>query len=297
MRGFLSSGEVDRAVGRLADRQYGVVSRPQLDALGVSRGAIERRLASGRLLRLHRGVYAVGHRAPRREARWLAAVLAGGEGAVLSHRSAAALWGLMDDDGFRTDVTASRMPRHPGIDGHVVALEEGEMTVRLAIPVTTPARTLVDLARVVDRDTLLRAAREAQFRHLFHVPSVRAALLRRPSQHLRELVDDLTPTQSVLEDHLLAICDRNRIPRPATQQWLLGRRVDFVWPAERLVVETDGWRGHATQDAFQADRTTSNDLQLAGYAVLRFTYADVTRRPRRVATAIRAALRRTPPSG
>jgi hypothetical protein len=93
--GFLSAAEVDRAIGALAGRQYGVVSRAQLDALGVSRGAIERRLARRRLLHVHRGVYAVGHRAPRREARWLAAVLAAGEGAVLSHRSAAALWPLI----------------------------------------------------------------------------------------------------------------------------------------------------------------------------------------------------------
>ena len=293
MRGFLSSGDIDRTLGALAERQYGVVSRAQLVKLGVPRGAIERRLASGRLLRLHRGVYAVGHRAPRREARWLAAVLAGGEGAVLSHRSAAALWGLCADDGPFPDVTAAgRPPRHPAIAGHVADLRTSEVTVRLAIPVTTPARTLADLARVVDRDELVRAVREAQFQRLFHGPSMHEALLRRPSRDLRQLVENAAPTQSVLEDRLLEICDRHRIHRPLTQKLLAGRRVDFLWPEERLVVETDGWQSHGTRAAFQADRATSNELQLLGYAVLRFTHADL-RRPERVARAIRSGLRRT----
>jgi hypothetical protein len=189
MRGFLSAAEVDRAIGALAGRQYGVVSRAQLDALGVSRGAIERRLARGRLLHVHRGVYAVGHRASR-------------------------------------------------------------MTVHLAIPVTTPARTLAELARVVDRAELVRAVRQEQFQRLFHLPSVLAAHERRPSRQLRNLIEELLPTQSRLEDKLLDICDRHGLPRPLTQQGVLGRRIDFLWPAARLVVGTDGWQSHATQDAF-----------------------------------------------
>jgi very-short-patch-repair endonuclease len=289
MRGSQSSGDIDRAISTLAGRQYGVVSRAQLVALGIDRGAVERRLASGRLLRLHRGVYAVGHRAPRREARWLAAVLACGDGAVLSRRSAAALWGIRNDEGPRPDVAVAS-PRHPGVAAHAASLATCDVTVRLAIPVTSPARTLVELARVVDPEDLVRAVRQAQFLRLFHVPSMQDVLQRRPSSALRRLIDDIAPTQSILEDRLLSICDRHRIPRPLTQQPIGGRRVDFLWPGERVVVETDGWEGHSTPSAFQLDRTTSNALQLAGYAVLRFTHADIPRLSRQVAREIRAAL-------
>jgi very-short-patch-repair endonuclease len=231
---------------------------------------------------------ATGRRARTR----LAAVLAGGTGAVLSHRSAAALWQLVAVDGPHPDVTTVvRRTRHPGIAGHAASLSSRETTVRMAIPVTTPARTLVDLAHELDERELVRAVREAQFRRLFDRGAVRASLVRRPSRALRELLDDTAVTQTGLEDRLLAICDRHRIPRPRTQQRLVAGRVDFVWPAERLVVETDGWEAHSTAVAFQADRTASNALQLAGYAVLRFTYADLKRRSRLVARQIRAALR------
>jgi very-short-patch-repair endonuclease len=284
------SDRTDLAIAALADRQYGVVSRRQLAGLGIAARAIDRRIAAGRLFILHRGVYAVGHRAPRREARWLAAVLSCRQGAVLSHRSAAALWEIADDEAADPDVTVAAHRRAPGIVTHTSSLHAAEATAHRAIPVTSPARTLVDLARVVDDDALVRAVREAQFRRLFHIPSMQAALERRPSRVLRRMLVDIAPTQSILEDRLLGICDRHRIPRPLTQQPLVGRRVDFLWPGQRLVVETDGWEGHSTPTAFQRDRATSNALQLDGYAVLRFTHADITRRPRHVARQIRAAL-------
>jgi very-short-patch-repair endonuclease len=181
-------------------------------------------------------------------------------------------------------------PSHAWHATHTSCLNAVEATVHRGIPVTSPARTLVDPARVIDDDALVRAVREAQFRRLVHVPSIQEALERRPSCVLRRLIDDIAPTQSVPEDRLFQICDRYRIPRPLTQQPLVGRSVDFLWPAQRLVVEADGWEGHSTPTAFQHDRAMSNALQLAGYAVLRFTYADVTRRPRQVARQIRAAL-------
>ena len=290
MRAARPSGDIDRLLGALAGRQYGVVSRAQIAALGVGRGPVERRLASGRLIRLHHGVYAVGHRAPRTEARWLAAVLACGDGAALSHRSAAALWEMTTQDGPHPDVTVSGHRRIPGVTAHDSLLTAADLAVRKRIPVTSPARTLVDLARQVDHEELLRAVREAQFRHLFDPVSIDEALERRASRALRALLEDIAPTQSVLEDRLLRICDHHRIPRPLTQQSLAGRRVDFLWPQQHVVVETDGWQGHSTPTAFQSDRATSNALQLAGYAVLRFTHADVARRPSHVARQIRLAL-------
>ncbi len=290
MRAFESNDGIDRALARVAGRQYGVVSRAQLERLGADRGQIQRRLTSGRLLSMHHGVYAVGHRAPRTEARWLAAVLACGDGAVLSHRSAAALWRVLDREGGLPDVTSPSPRRRPGIAAHTARLAAADLAVHLRIPVTSPARTLVDLAHELDPEDLVRTVREAQFRRLFDPSAVQDALQRRRSRVLRQLLEDMAPTQSILEDRLLGICDRHGIPRPLTQQRLAGRRVDFLWPAERIVVETDGWQAHSTPTAFQADRATTNALQLAGYAVLRFTNADVTRRPAQIARQIRRAL-------
>jgi very-short-patch-repair endonuclease len=148
----------------------------------------------------------------------------------------------------------------------------------------------VDLASTVEPDDLQRAVREAQFLRLFDLEATHEALRRRPCRSLRVLLDDLVPARSHLEDRLLAICDREGIPRPQMQHPVLGRRMDFVWPAERVIVETDGWEAHGTRHAFQADRATSNALQLAGWTILRFTDADLRRRPVGVISQIRVAL-------
>jgi hypothetical protein len=291
MRASRAQTTTDHLIAALAAKQYGVVTRAQLAAAGLERGAIARRLAAGRLHRLHGAVYAVGHRAPRREARWLAAVLACGPGAVLSHRSAAALWGVHDAEGPWPDVTvATRNGRRPAaITVHRAQLARPDRRRRAGIPVTSPARTLADLARQVDQADLVRAVREAQFLRRFDLAAVQELLGRRPCRPLRILVEDLALTQSGLEDGLLNICDHHGISRPLTQQPLLGRRVDFLWPYERVVVETDGWQGHGTRSAFQADRTISNRLQLDGYTIPRFTHTDLARRPASVARQIRAA--------
>ncbi len=213
-----------------------------------------------------------------------------GPGAVLSHRSAGLLWGVLTTEGPSPDITSPAHRRTPGVRCHTAALTRTETAVHQRIPVTSPARTLADLAHVLTDDDLTRAVREAQFRRLFHLPAMLAVLDRRPSRHLRRLMDDLNATQSHLEDRLLHICRRSGLPSPITQQRIHGRRVDFVWPAHRVVVETDGYEGHATPSAFQRDRSATNRLQLAGYTGLRFTHADVTRRPAEVAEQIRSAL-------
>ena len=280
----------DDVIATLAADQYGVVTRAQLVTAGLGRGQISRRLAAGRLHRLHAGTYAVGHRAPRREARWLAAVLACGDGAALSHRSAASLWRIREAEGPLPDVTTptGSRRRHPNIAVHRAALLEHDLDARAGISVTSPARTLVDLAHELDRGALRRALSEAQFLRLFDLAATRAALIRRPSGDLRVLLEDLALTQSGLEDRLVALCVRYGIDRPLTQQPLFGRRVDFLWPRQRVVVETDGWEGHGTRRAFQADRETSNAFQLRGYYILRFTSADLERRPALVARQIRS---------
>jgi very-short-patch-repair endonuclease/predicted transcriptional regulator of viral defense system len=292
MRASGAQTTTDHLIAALAARQYGVVARAQLAAAGLERGAIARRLATGRLHRLHDGVYAVGHLAPRREARWLAAVLACGPGAVLSHRSAAALWGIHDAEGPSPDVTIATRNgrRRAAITVHRAQLARPDRRRRAGIPVTSPARTLADLARQLDHPDLVRAVREAQFLRRFDLAAAQELLDRRPCRALRTIVEDLALTQSGLEDRLLDICDGHGISRPLTQQPLRGRRMDFLWPYERVVVETDGWQGHGTRSAFQADRTISNRLQLDGYTILRFTHSDVARRPAHVARQIRQAL-------
>jgi very-short-patch-repair endonuclease len=219
--------------------------------------------------------------------------VAGGSARLWARRRAQPpLWEIHDAEGPWPDVTvATRNGRRPaGITVHRAQLARPDRRRRAGIPVTSPVRTLADLARQVDQADLVRALREAQFLRRFDLAAAQELLGRRPCRPLRILVEDLALTQSGLEDRLLDICDHHRISRPLTQQPLLGRRVDFLWPYERVVVETDGWQGHGTRSAFQADRAISNRLQLDGYTILRFTHADVARRPAHVARQIRAAL-------
>ena len=163
----------------LATRQFGVVARRQLE-LGAD--AIRRRTESGRLFRIHRGVYAVGHLGLGQEARWLAAVLACGEGAVLSHRSAATFWCIRLGELFKVEVTTEYDRRHPGITTHRARLAPQDRTIHRGIPVTSPSRTLADLAHVLDHDDLVRALRETMFRRLYDPKAIEDALTRRPSR-------------------------------------------------------------------------------------------------------------------
>jgi very-short-patch-repair endonuclease len=282
----------DARIARLAARRHGVVARAELLRAGVTRREIDRRLERGSLVAVHRGVYAVGHAGLSRDGRWMAAVLACGRGAVLSHRSAAALLGLVGDGGGAAHVTAPHRLRTPGLVVHRGRLTRADHSRWRGIPVTSPARTIVDEAQHLDEDGIERMLREAQYRGLFHVAAVTDALTRRPSRVVRELLDDLNPTQSMLEDAFLRLCRRLRVPRPRTQVRRGRRRPDFVWAEQRLVVEVDTWIAHSTPHAFQADRRLSNAVQLAGWMILRFTYTDVRRRGPMVAAQVRQALGR-----
>jgi hypothetical protein len=275
----------------LAARQHGRIRTDQLQALGIGRGAVQKAVRSGRLHREHVGVYAVGHVAPGAHGRWMSAVLACGDGAALSHRSAATLWGIRNGEGPAVDVTVPTRNgrRRPGISVDRAPLTAEDVTTRSGIPVTTVARLLADLAFAIDDDDLVRAVREAQFRRFFDLAAVERAHARRPSAALGRILEDLAPSESRLEDDFLRLLDRHGIPRPV-KATLCGHPVDFFWPQAALVVETDGVQAHSTLDAFQRDRSQTNVLQLAGYLVLRFTTADIRRRPGQVAAQIRAAL-------
>jgi very-short-patch-repair endonuclease len=286
MRGFLST---NLQIAQLASKQYGVVARQQLS---IGQDAVDHRCRTGLLHRVHHGVYAVGHLGLGQEARWLAAVLACGDGAVLSHRSAATFWGIRLGELFKVEVTTEHDRRHPGITTHRARLAPADRIVHRGIPVTSPARTLADLAHLLDHDELTRALREAMFRRLYDPKAIEDALTRRPSKALKDLLTEASVTQSMMEDRFLTICHRHRLPQPRTQHRIGAKRYDFAWPQQRVVVETDSWLAHSTPYAFQADRSQTNALQLAGWLVLRFTWADLTRRSRATAATVSRALDR-----
>ena len=277
------------AVATLAARQWGRVSTAQLHAAGIGRGAIEKAVRSGRLHRLHRGVYAVGHLAPSDHGRWMAAVLACGGDAALSHRSAARLHRIGRGEGMRPDVTVPGDRRPPQITVHRAPLPPHHVTDRAGIRVTTVARTIADLAHELEDDGLRGVVREAQFLGVFDLAATKEAAGRRPSRPLNDLVEEMLGS-SRLNDDFLRLLRRHRLPLPLPEHRLRGHRVDFVYEHARVAIELDGYRAHRSVDAFQRDLAIGNALQLAGWLLLRFSWADVHRRPRQTAATVRRAL-------
>lgn len=274
-----------------------MVARRQLLDAGVTRLMIQRRLESRRLLPLHRGVYAVGHGRLTRDGYRVGALLAAGRRAALSHREAAALHALVSSAGTRVELTTPDQRRVPGVTVHRARLERSDVTTVDRLPVTTVARTLVDLAGVLVPERLRKALEEAERSRRLDVRAIEAVLARtrgrngRGNAAIRAALAELASTgaavtRSKLEDRFLALLDAHGLPRPATNAWTAGMEVDAAWPAARLVVELDGWDGHRTRGAFQRDRTRSNDLQAAGWTVLRFTHADIVQRAAETAARI-----------
>lgn len=289
-------------MARLAARQHGVVARRQVVALGMSETMVRDRLGGGQLVRLHRGVYAVGHAQLRREGRWLAAVLAAGPGAALSHRSAAALHGIRESEAI--DVTTTRRVATRGVVVHrTTALRDGDVTRHRGVPVTTLARTLVDLAGILSAEQLGKLLRETDRAGRLGVGATQAvwdridgrrdagakALRAALAQHAR-LATSLTLSE--LEDRFRALLAAEGLPRPLTNHPVHGMKIDAVWPRRRLAVELDGWAWHHDRAAFQQDRARDARLARAGWTVVRFTHADVVERPRHVAETLRDLLAR-----
>jgi very-short-patch-repair endonuclease len=276
------------AVWELAKRQYGVVSWHQLLDLGFSAKAIEHRIAKGRLHRIHRGVYAIGRPEVTVRARWMAAVLACGEGAVLSHDSAAELWEICPGgrpgrcSPIHASVPATVSRSLEGVRVHRHSnLTAADVTTHQGIPVTSPVCTLVDLAATVPTNRLEAAINGADKRDLTSPESLRDAVLalpRRPGiARLRKLLNRhvFRLTDSELERYFLPIARRAGLPPPLTQQWVNGFRVDFFWPDLGLVVETDGLRYHRTPAQQAADRRRDQVHTAAGLTPLRFTHYQV----------------------
>lgn len=291
----------DKQLAKVAAGQWGVASLAQLRACQLTDEAIDGRVHAGHLHRLHVGVYAVGHPAVPVEGRFLAAVLACGDHAVLSHYAAAADWRLVRWDGRRVDVTVpGTAPRqHKGVLVHrSLRLGDADLAVHRGIPITTPARTLVDLASVLRGQALRRAVREAQVLGLATIPAILAAIdragRRRGTRALREiLAAGPAPTRSVLEDVVLDLILSGGLEPPAVNVPLsVGSRIvvpDFRWPAQRLVVEADGGAWHDHKLAREDDAARQAHLEAHGERIVRVTWEQAVARPAETLARLRAA--------
>lgn len=287
----------DRLAAAVAARQWGVITARQLLDCGMTRNMISRRVAAGRLRLLHRGVYAWGHDRLRPEGILIAAVLASGSGAVLSHRSAAAHWALLETARAVVAVTVEAKggrARRRGIDLHVVRrLDHRDTTIRDGIPITTPARTLVDLAASGPARQAERALEQAYIQRLLAPGALEDALSRangRPTGVLRGLIAAQRPstiTRSELEEAFLAIVRGIGLPDPEVNEPLHGYEPDFLWREKRLVIETDGYGSHGTRRAFEHDRRRDIELALHGYSVHRFSHDQVVHDPQQTGRLLR----------
>jgi predicted transcriptional regulator of viral defense system len=292
-----------------------LISLEQLRGLGMDRYTAQKRVEAGTLHRLHTGVYVVGYFRPTQRQQLMAAVLACGPSAVVSHRSAAALWGLREDRrSLMIDVTApNRRGRIPkGIDAHRDgSLTASDRTVLNGIPCTTVSRTLLDFAAIAPIWELRKAISEAEVLRILNHDAVRKLIKRsrgrRGVARLRMLLDEIHPqtkrTRSEMEVLFLRMCQRAALPQPEVNVILHpgGRRAmpDFLWRDAGLIVEADSRRYHDTDSAFQSDREREQRLQLAGWRVSRCTWEQIEREPRRLAETIRGFLAqpRTLPTG
>ena len=290
------SDTVDSAIAQIALRQHGVVTLRQLEEAGLGRRGASTRVAKGQLHRLHRGVYAVGHRAPSWHERWMAAVLACGDGAVLSHHSAAALWELLKPiEGaihVSTPTTSGRKPqrgihlhrcrslappREPSPSPSYLHREGGRgrrllTTYRHRISVTTIQRTIDDLGGSIAPHLVRRAKRQAELKGIHLEGSAHRC------------------ARSDLEEDFFALVRRHSLPFPETNVKLGRWEVDFLWRERRLIVETDSYLYHRGSIAFEDDYVRDLDLRSAGFTVLRFADVQIEGEPDRVAADVSRAL-------
>lgn len=294
----------EERIARFAARQHGLVTRAQLFEAGLGRGGLQRRLQSGRLRVAQRGVYRVGPLASPHE-REMAAVLACGPDAALSHRSAAGWREILPPRGRSAPVEVSvrsrRRRRRPDVRAYSSpGLRDDEVETWRGIAVTTVTRTILDLAGVVRRSRLEQAVARAEREGLTSLEKLERMIERHPGRPgigaLRAVVEQEGGPRlgrSDPEMALLALLDRGGLPRPEANVHLLGYEVDMLWRAERLVVEVDGFRYHSSRRSFEADRRRDGHLWAEGHHVLRVTWKEITREPEatlvRIARALTAA--------
>jgi len=291
---------------RVACGQHGLLARAQLLGFGLSPGTIQRWLDAGRLEAVHPGVYRLAGAPPTWEQRVAAAVLAAGPGALASHRSGARIWAIHDDDSVEISVPQRRVVRLRGVVVHRSSdLEQAAVSRRRGIAVTNPMRTLVDLGSVLGAAAVEDALDRALEQRLVTVAGVEtslAALARRGRSGagvLRAVLDGRAlgrdRPDSLLEPRMANVLRAHGLPRPTFQHRVCdgGRligKVDFAYPDLRIALEVDGFGSHSSPRALQADLERQNRLVASGWTVLRFTWADVVRRPDKVADTVRHVL-------
>jgi very-short-patch-repair endonuclease len=291
----------EREIGALAARQRGVVTRAQLLEAGVGASAITRRLRSGLLRQIHRGVYVVGPLEPP-EAREMAAVLACGPGALLSHFTAASYWGLTRPvRGNRpcdVGVVSARRIRRPGIRvRRLVRFDASDRAELRGIPVTAPGRTVVDLASVLDGRELEQAVARAEREGLVTLEGLSSLLVRhrgRPGiplmRALLEAGQVPALARSEAEERLLCLIRDARLPVPETNVPVEPYEVDFLWAPEGIAVEVDGFRYHASRARFESDRRRDMELASRGIHVIRLTWRQITNEPLATVAQVAQAL-------
>jgi predicted transcriptional regulator of viral defense system len=295
MEGKVSTAEME--IAQMAAASHGVVTRMELLAAGLSKASVDGRIAKGALIPVHRGVYRVGHRAPSVEARYLAAVRAGGDSAVLSGRAAGYLHGLLKGKPPPPEATTLTQRRIDGVATSCCRnLAQTDTTTVRGIPVTSVPRTLVDLAAVLGPNPLARACHEAEVRYRTTPANVEAVLERRPNSpgaaKLRKILrGEVRVTLSALERAFLRRLEDAGLPLPETNRPAGGRRVDCRWPDRRLTVELDSYRFHNSRHAWEMDRRREREARARGDEFRRFTYEDALKQPRYMLAELRALLR------
>lgn len=287
---------VDRLIAALAKRQRGYVTRPQLLKLGLGAEAIRYRSRTGRLIPVYTGVYAVGHLPTLPQDRAAGALLACGEGAVLSHSTAAAAWGIFKRWELPFEVTAPALRRRHGITVHRAKLERWDVATQLGLRVTSAARSLLDVAPRFSAKGLRRAVadqRRAGQLRLDELAELLQRFPRAPGTHrLRPLLDAPRggPTRSELEDRFVTFCGQFGLPEPETNVWVGGREVDIWFPNERVIVELDGWDYHSDRGSFEGDRDNDTAALLLGIVTVRITDTRIKERPEREAERLHRIL-------
>jgi very-short-patch-repair endonuclease len=289
---------LDAGLARLAASQHGVVSLIQLMGLGLTGSGVRKRVTAGRLHFVHRGVYAVGHARLSLDGKRMAAVLACGDGAALSHRSAADPLGLRPSSTPGFDVTSPTRAgrRRRGIRVHTgTTLMPRDLTTVRAIPSTNVPRTLLDLAEVVNQRQLERAIDRAEQLEIFDLLATQQLLDRSPGRRgaprlRRAIAADPVLTRSAIEELMYAICRDAGVPKPEANYQIGKYEADFCWPGKRLIAETDGRKTHKTAHAFEHDRRRDQELTVAGWRVVRFTYRQLVNEPEAIAATLRALL-------
>lgn len=298
--------EATAGVRRLAERQHGVVAWRQLISLGMTEGQIKSRIRDGQLIPLHRGVFAVGHRRLGLYGEWMAAVLACGPGAVLSYGTAAQLWGIR---GSRRPIEVTRVSGHRrphGVRLHQTrSLPPEHVTVEAQIPVTTIERTFLDNAPRLDAKQLehdlvgVDRSRRLRWEKLWRI-LIEHGRGRKGVKRLKQVAVGLDPrfadAVSTSEIEFLILCREEGLKMPQVNVLVEGKKVDFYWPKERLIVEADSYGFHADRASFELDHQSTVDLEVAGYRVHRTTFKMLESNPRSILKLVRASLAAAQPA-